>query len=79
MATFKPLLPISPSLKHSIPSPSPWVSFKPTSDSLVSFSMSQQLNRLSRLVAVSVAFNPSGNFDLSLYDDEDGMTTRISP
>ncbi|TQD95792.1 hypothetical protein C1H46_018534 [Malus baccata] len=72
-AFFQTLLPSCSSRQTIIASPIPWVPLKPISDSMASLAISQ-LNRQQGQTAVSVAFNPSRNFDISSYDEEEGMT-----
>ncbi|XP_045829447.1 protein CHLORORESPIRATORY REDUCTION 6, chloroplastic isoform X2 [Trifolium pratense] len=61
---FKPLLPLTPLPKQ-------------TNSSLTSC-LSLPISRPRRYVAVSVAFNPQGNFDVSLFDDDDDES-KVSP
>ncbi|XP_028754013.1 protein CHLORORESPIRATORY REDUCTION 6, chloroplastic [Neltuma alba] len=76
MATaIKPCLPLSPLLKRSVsPPPNSWVSCKPNFDSL-------QVSRLGHYhrpqFAASVAFNPQGNFDISMFEEDD--TAKVEP
>ncbi|XP_073047245.1 protein CHLORORESPIRATORY REDUCTION 6, chloroplastic-like [Primulina eburnea] len=69
MACIRPLYPHSCPLKQPIPSSStpPFFQFKST------FSTQPQ-----RLVSLSVSFNPSGSYDLPLFDDEND-TSRAPP
>uniref|UniRef100_A0A0F7H0M5 Chlororespiratory reduction 6 n=1 Tax=Pelargonium australe TaxID=59866 RepID=A0A0F7H0M5_9ROSI len=80
MAT-KPLIPLSPSsLQHVVP----WISCKPISSTDHSLTCFPNFflfnnNRPQGHVAVSVAFNPSGNFDLPMFEEEEDDSPKVDP
>ncbi|KAL9445611.1 hypothetical protein AB3S75_018582 [Citrus x aurantiifolia] len=79
--TIKPLLPLSlspnKSCSYSIPSSSSFISCNPISDSTATFSLLHS-NRPRGQISVSVAFNPLGNFDISMFEDE-GNSSKLEP
>ncbi|XP_058180985.1 protein CHLORORESPIRATORY REDUCTION 6, chloroplastic isoform X1 [Rhododendron vialii] len=81
MDTVKTPCPISSPLKQSNPFLAPsWISSKlritdSVSPSLVSWNSSRERGE----VAVSVAFDPSGNYELSLFDDEENAQKAPAP
>ncbi|XP_060171105.1 protein CHLORORESPIRATORY REDUCTION 6, chloroplastic [Lycium barbarum] len=75
---IRPLHTFSSTVKQTIPSLVPCInSLKSNSDFSVSFTFCSCCSSRLRQVAASVSFNPSGNFDLSLYDDQEN--TEVAP
>ncbi|XP_027332372.1 protein CHLORORESPIRATORY REDUCTION 6, chloroplastic isoform X2 [Abrus precatorius] len=68
----KPLFPLSPLPKQT----TSWFSCKPIFHPFPSFPISPTVYQRGH-VAVSVSFNPQGNFDLSLFDDDDAP--KVAP
>lgn len=82
MATIKPPCPNFSPLKQSIPSlTQPWISCKLSiaTDSIAASFAPPNLSRERGHVAVAVAFNPSGNYELSLFDDDEENAQKCPP
>ncbi|KAK4481938.1 hypothetical protein RD792_012851 [Penstemon davidsonii] len=73
-ASTRPLYPLPCPLKQSTaPSSTPLYCNQSSSSTLIN----SRLVQSQRPVSVSVSFNPSGNFDISLFDDEE--TSKAPP
>ncbi|KAI4377185.1 hypothetical protein MLD38_014857 [Melastoma candidum] len=74
-----PLLPPSSRLATTANSPPKWVSFEPGLNSRLPSVNSMAARRRRMEVSTSVAFNPSGNFDLSLLEEEEQDSPNVTP
>ncbi|KAJ0090938.1 hypothetical protein Patl1_14858 [Pistacia atlantica] len=73
--TTKSLLPLSLPSTHTS---TPFISCKPILDSVPTLPI-LSFTRPRPQVAVSVAFNPQGNFDISMFDEDDDNSSKVEP